>query len=728
MDYGHPLQLGVALDHPEAAELAVAAEDAGLDLVIPQAPAGPSEQESPDPAAPGELDPWTLLSWVAGRTERVALAAPALSSPYPAVLARAAASLDLLSRGRLSLVLGTPEHASSVDRLTALEETVDVVRGIWSASPTGFSYRGDHHVLDGAARGPAPAHNIAIWLAGSGEVLDLVARTADGWSTSPADLRDGNAAIDSAASAVGRDPREIRRMVTWDRADSTRLLTGGTADAVAELAARVVEDGAASLVLSVDAALLARFVELAPDLREAVATERAARGTVVGTMRSSAVRAARRPGIDYDGLPAALAREAVEPGDAPYATVRSTYLRGGRPGLVLRPADPDEVVEALAFARVQDVPLSVRSGGHGISGRSTNDGGIVIDLSRLNRIDVLNESTRLVRVEPGARWGEVAAHIGPLGWAISSGDFGGVGAGGLATAGGIGFLGRAHGLTIDRVRAVEMVLADGSRVRADAETNPDLFWAARGAGFTMGIATAFEIEAAPVGDVGFAQLIFDASDTADFLVRWAAVVQAAPRELTSFLTIGAPRDGQVVAQTMTVIDSADPERIVELLQPMATIAPLLGQAVQVVPYQAVVQAPPAMQYSEGEPVTRSGLLAHVTPEFAAGAERLIRSRRSFFFQIRALGGATADVAPEATAFAHRWANFSVVAFGANRGHLDAAWDQLGPFEGSYLSFETDPRPERLPEAFPPATLARLREVKRRYDPDNVFRDNTPIAR
>src|SRR5690625_5126656 len=284
MDYGHPLQLGVALDHADAAELAVAAEDAGLDLVIPQAPVGPAEQGSPDPAA------------------------PALSSPYPAVLARAAASLDLLSQGRLSLVLGAPEHASSVDRLTALEETIDVVRGIWSASPSGFSYRGDHHVLDGAARGPAPAHNIAIWLAGSGEVLDLVARTADGWSTSPADLRDGNAAIDSAASAVGRDPREIRRMVTWDRADSTRLLTGGTADAVAELAARVVEDGAASLVLSVDAALLARFVALAPELREAVATERAARGTVVGTMRSSAVRAARRPGIDYDGLPAALAR------------------------------------------------------------------------------------------------------------------------------------------------------------------------------------------------------------------------------------------------------------------------------------------------------------------------------------------------------------------------------------------------------------------------------------
>src|SRR5699024_3647535 len=125
------------------------------------------------------------------------------------------------------------------------------------------------------------------------------------------------------------------------------------------------------------------------------------------------------------------------------------------------------------------------------------------------------------------------------------------------------------------------------------------------------------------------------------------------------------------AQTTTVIDSADPDTILAMLQPFARIAPLVGQMVQVVPYAAVVAAPDASQSSVGEPVTRSGLLEHVTPEFAAAAAGLIRSGRTFFFQVRALGGATADVPAEATAFAHRSANFSVAAFGSDRQQLDA---------------------------------------------------------
>jgi FAD/FMN-containing dehydrogenase len=115
----------------------------------------------------------------------------------------------------------------------------------------------------------------------------------------------------------------------------------------------------------------------------------------------------------------------------------------------------DEVVAAVAFARAnREVPLGVRSGGHGISGRSTNDGGIVIDLKRLNEIEVLDQSTRRVRIGPGARWLDVATALEPRGWAITSGDYGGVGVGGLATAGGIGWFSREHGLTIDHLRAM----------------------------------------------------------------------------------------------------------------------------------------------------------------------------------------------------------------------------------------------------------------------------------
>src|SRR5690606_15103346 len=147
-----------------------------------------------------------------------------------------------------------------------------------------------------------------------------------------------------------------------------------------------------------------------------------------------------------------------------------------------------------------DVARSVGACGHGISGRWPEDGGVVIVLGALDTMEVLDEATRRVRIGPGARWGEVAAALAPRGWAITSGDYGGVGVGGLATAGGIGFLGRLQGLTIDRLRAVEMVLADGSLVRASESEKPDLFWGVRGAGFLLGIVTSFEFEAGEVGD------------------------------------------------------------------------------------------------------------------------------------------------------------------------------------------------------------------------------------
>ena len=231
----------------------------------------------------------------------------------------------------------------------------------------------------------------------------------------------------------------------------------------------------------------------------------------------------------------------MEPGDFGYARVRSTYMRGGAPGLVLRVTSVPQVADALAFARDQaGVAMSVRSGGHGISGRSTNDGGIVIDVSALNTIEIVDQATRRVRLGPGARWMDVAAALAPHGWALSSGDYGGVGVGGLATAGGIGWLVREHGLTIDHLRSAQIVLADGTVETASPVQNPDLFWAIRGAGANFGIVTSFEFEADEVGDIGFAQLAFDATDTAGFFERWGAAVEAAPREVTSFVILGPP--------------------------------------------------------------------------------------------------------------------------------------------------------------------------------------------
>ena len=747
-DYGLPIQFGTFVT-PSAAspqtpvQLAQLSEALGYDLVTLQ----------DHPYQPSFLDTWTLMTWVAASTSSIHIAPNVLNLPLrpPAVVARSAASLDLLSSGRFDLGLGAGAFWDAVDamggrKLTpgqgvdALSEAIDVIRGIWNTDDRAtLRLDGDYYQLHGAKRGPAPSRDIPIWLGAlKPRMLRLTGRKADGWLPSlphlkPGDLARGNAAIDAAAEEAGRDPREVRRLLNVGGAFAARnggRLQGPSEQWVEELTALALEDGIATfIVMGDDPATLQKFsAEVMPAVREAVEAERVGSGVAIGAPRPASAIALRRAGIDYDAVPPGLT--AIEPGDAKYRRVRSTYLRGGSPGLVLQVTNTAEVIEALAYARSQDVPLGVRSGGHGISGRSTNDGGIVLDLSPMNDIEVLDVASRRIRVQPGARWGAVAAELAKHGWALSSGDYGGVGVGGLATAGGIGWLVREHGLTIDHLRAVEIVVADGSVVRASADENADLFWAVRGAGANFGIVTSFEFEVDEIGEVGWAQLAFDASDTAGFLERFGAVVEAAPRDLTASVIIGAARPNQpLIAQVLAVVDSSDADTIIERLQPLAEIAPLVDQSVQLMPYSAVMaNASDAPHDGQGEPTARSGLIEHITPEFARATVDLLERGDSYFFQIRSAGGAVADVPEDATAYAHRSANFSVAGFGRDRARFDASWDDLARhFRGLYLSFETDLRPERVADAFPPATLARLRQLKREWDPDNVFRDNFNVV-
>ncbi|MFV0372818.1 FAD-binding oxidoreductase, partial [Microbacterium sp.] len=537
----------------------------------------------------------------------------------------------------------------------------------------------------------------------------------------PGDLEAGNARIDEAAANAGRDPSEIVRLLNVSGRES--------ADQLTDLA---VGAGASTFIIGGDDPGLAeRFAaETMPAVRAAVAAERARTGTDAHTARRSAkALSLRRPGIAYDDLPASLRESAVEPGDFAYRTAHSTYLRGGKPGLVLRPGTIDEVSDAVRFAaRHPDLPLGVRSGGHGISGRSTNDGGLVIDVGALNEIEVVDPSRRLVRIGPGARWGEVAHVLEPHGWAISSGDSGSVGVGGLATAGGIGFLSRSQGLTIDRLRAADVVLADGSRVHVSADENPELFWAIRGAGASIGIVVSFEFAAAPVGEIGHVQLAFDASDTAGFLRGFADAMAASPRDVTLFAVLAPGRGGQPpIAHVYGVVDSDDPDTIIARLQPFAQVAPLVGQQVTLTTYASAVAHTPGAEYGgQGEPHFRSGLIGDLDEAAAAALAELITSGASPWLQLRAVGGAVADVPTADTAYAHRGATFAVTAVGAS-ARFDALWNDLSThFEGMYLSFETRTGADIVAQAFPPETLARLREIKRRVDPTARFGDNFPV--
>ena len=429
---------------------------------------------------------------------------------------------------------------------------------------------------------------------------------------------------------------------------------------------------------------------------------------------------------EYDAVPASLADAAVRPGDPAYSRLASTYFRGGAPGIVLLPRTVEQVVDAVGFAgrRVQ-VPLGLRSGGHGLSGRSTNDGGIVIDLRHLNGIEVLDPAARLVRIGPGARWKEVAAALQPRGWALSSGDSGAVGVGGLATSGGIGLLARAHGLTIDRLVAARVVLANGSVVSSGEHENRELFWAVRGAGANFGVAVSFDFVVDEVDRVGLALLTHLVEDPASFLVAFGETASSAPRDTTAMLLAGPGDAGPLAPTIAVVVDSADRDTIAARTQPFVELAPLVQHQVVVTPYAAVMNLhASAEQHGGGEPVGRSGLLNAITPAFAAEIAALLRSGSVHLVQLRSLGGATADVPPDATAFAHREAQFQINTLGADAREVNRHWARIRPHLGGiYLSFETDQVTARLGEAFPPATIERLRALKRELDPRNLFRDN-----
>lgn len=369
--------------------------------------------------------------------------------------------------------------------------------------------------------------------------------------------------------------------------------------------------------------------------------------------------------------------------------------------------------------------MSVRSGGHGISSISTHHHGTVIDLGGLATIERVSPDSDLLRIGPGARWGEVAAALYPWGLAISSGDSGDVGVGGLATAGGVGLMGRAHGLTIDRVTAAELVTADGSVLALDSERHPDLFWAVRGPVSTW--ASSFPWSSAPRARLWSPGRHSSTAWTASRPScgpgerRWRPPLP----EISAFLYLLS--GGFALA---TVVHAGDDPAVAGRdLSPFLSVAPLVGRRAELLPYAAVVAAAGAPHRGQQGGRIHSGLAVHLDGELSERLEGLVRAGFGELLQIRSVGGAVNDVPADATAYAHRHQNFSITAVApyASRD-FDEAWAAVHPsLDGLYLSFESAFTPERLAEAFPGTTLQRLRDIKRRIDPENVFHQNFPVA-
>ena len=442
---------------------------------------------------------------------------------------------------------------------------------------------------------------------------------------------------------------------------------------------------------------------------------------------SSALETLRR---DFGG-------DIIEPGGAEYESASRSVLASGSPAHVLRPESVGDVQAAVRFAAGAGLVLSVRGGGHGFPGFGTNDGGVVIDLSRLANVEIIDKERHLVRIGGGATWGQVAAVLAPHGLAISSGDTKSVGVGGLSLTGGIGWKVRKYGLALDNMVAAEVITANAELVHASAQENPELFWAIRGGGGNFGIVTAFEFVAHPTTDVFHGKIAFPASEAATVLQGWADYLRTAPEELTSVVDFANPFAGgpEAPVEIYVAFDGDDPQQAAQAIDPIRALGTVTGDDIALKPYAETLvdgeAPPPGIQF-----VLRSAFSGKESvPEVLRVLAEVRASQRSPFIAVRSVGGAVSRVPADATAYAHRQAELMVVTFTAGpapavaaaRPALEAIWERLGPHvNGAYANFLASATEDDVAAIYPAQTYKRLTAVKRRYDPGNLFSRNHNI--
>jgi FAD/FMN-containing dehydrogenase len=447
--------------------------------------------------------------------------------------------------------------------------------------------------------------------------------------------------------------------------------------------------------------------------------------------------------ISIPQLRSRLNGRVIAPDDPRYDDARKVFPGAidRRPAVIVRVADADDVAHVVSLARESGVELAVRSGGHSGAGHGVSDGGIVLDLAAMRALDI-DVGGRTAWAETGLTAGEYTAAAAAHGLATGFGDTGSVGIGGITLSGGVGYLVRKHGLTIDDLLAADVVTADGQLLRVDADTHPDLFWAIRGGGGNFGVATRFKLRLHEVDTIVGGMLLLPA--TPDVIAAFIAAAEGAPEELSAIVNVmpapplpfvRAEHHGRlVVMATLAYAGAAEAgERV---LAPFRALAEPILDMVRRMPYPEIY--PPEPEDYHPVAAVRTMFLDSVDRR---AAETILDGLRAATApmaatQLRVLGGAMARVPADATAFAHRESRImvNVVAvcerpeeLAVHESWVKSVADALRQDDaGAYAGFLGDEGEDRIRAAYPGATWDRLAAVKARYDPANLFRLNQNI--
>jgi FAD/FMN-containing dehydrogenase len=427
---------------------------------------------------------------------------------------------------------------------------------------------------------------------------------------------------------------------------------------------------------------------------------------------------------------ARLRGDLVRSGDADYEEVRRVWngMIDRRPALIVRCADRSDVLTAVRFVRDRNLRASVRGGGHNVAGKAVCDDGLVIDLGRMKGVEV-DAAGRTVRVQAGARLGDVDEATRPYGLAVPVGVVSRTGIAGLTLHGGMGWLLRRDGLTIDNLVSVELVTADGEQLVAGADEHTDLFWALRGGGGNFGVVTSFTYRLRPIGEqVWFAAVLYPMDVAREGIAFWKEFMAGAPEELSSFCVlrggVGRTVDSNLARQPVVAFlacYSGPFELGEEVIRPLREWADPVADLSGPMDFHLGVQRLFDKDYPNGrcyywDSLFFDDLDVALIDRIAGQAESSVSPLSSV--NIWALGGAMNRVAVGATAFGKRDCGFMVAVEanweGQEGAEANRAWagdfvGALRPMQGCYDS-----------------NFARLQAIKRRYDPDNIWRGNFNI--